>query len=282
VWYRPAEFAARRLTVPADLDDLAELSEVVRASRDAAAPWCLTMEAGASTGWVGTDWIEDLVLRRLGPDDYQRWVDGRLAFDSAEIAAVFAELDELLRRPGAVAGGTRAVLTVPWERTADLLVNDDPSCLMAHQGDFLRREFPAGTSVGPDGTVNFFQLPGVAGAASGAPLVVGGMLAVGLDDEAGVSEALALLASADLAEQLNRTGDFLSAHVGGAGVDDPTVVRLLDIVAGATDVQFDGSDVMPAAVGTGTFWSGMTAFFAGEDVATILTDIEAGWPASAN
>ena len=34
---------------------------------------------------------------------------------------------------------------------------------------------------------------------------------------------------------------------------------------------------MPASVGTGTFWSGMQSFFAGEDLATILPAIQAGW-----
>jgi alpha-glucoside transport system substrate-binding protein len=58
---------------------------------------------------------------------------------------------------------------------------------------------------------------------------------------------------------------------------DPTVSRLLDIVAEAGEIQFDGSDLMPAPVGTGTFWSGMRSFFAGEDLATILPAVQAGW-----
>ena len=86
-----------------------------------------------------------------------------------------------------------------------------------------------------------------------------------------------MLAGTDLAGRLNRTGEFLSPNLDRAGVDDPTVVRLLEVVSDAQDVQFDGSDLMAAPVGTGTFWEGMRAFFAGEDVATILTGIQAGW-----
>ena len=58
------------------------------------------MEAGASTGWVGTDWVEDYVIRRLGPDAYDRWTEGELPFDSPALTAVFEELDDLLRGPG--------------------------------------------------------------------------------------------------------------------------------------------------------------------------------------
>jgi alpha-glucoside transport system substrate-binding protein len=274
IWYRPDEFAERGLEVPATLDELAALSEAARTERDGTAPWCVTMEAGASTGWVGSDWVEDYVLRRLGPEGYADWTSGELSFDDPEVAAVFTELDELLRAPGAVAGGPRAALDVPWERSATMLL--DGRCLMIHQADFLRRELPDGTVLGPEGTVDFFPLPS-AGEASGPPLIVGGMLAVGLDNDPAIADALDILAGADLAERLDGTGVFLSPRIERTAVSVEMNARLLDLLESATDIQFDGSDLMPAAVGTGSFWSGMRAFFAGEELVTILGDIEAGW-----
>ena len=278
VWYQPSLFAARGLTVPTTLDELGALSEQLRTG-GGAAPWCITMEDGASTGWVGTDWVEDYVLRRLGADDYHRWTTGELHFDSPQISAVFRELDALLRAPGAVAGGRRAILTVPWENTAGLVAASDPTCLMAHQGDFLRRELPSGTTIGPTGDVDFFQLPGTTPGA--APLIVGGMLAAPLVDSPDVTAALRILSGADLATRLDRTNEFLSPNV---AVDqrvlasDPTSARLLDLVDHSTDAEFDGSDLMPASVGTGTFWDGMRSFFAAEDIEAILPAIDAGWP----
>ncbi len=32
------------------------------------------MEAGAATGWVGTDWVEDLMLRTQTPEVYDEWL----------------------------------------------------------------------------------------------------------------------------------------------------------------------------------------------------------------
>ena len=45
--------------------------------------------------------------------------------------------------------------------------------------------------------------------------------------------------------------------------------------------RFDASDLMPAAVGAGAFWTQMTAWFA-EDKPTqaVLQAIDAAWPAS--
>ena len=236
------------------------------------------MEAGASSGWVGTDWVEDYTIRRLGPDRYDQWTDGALPFDSQPITDVFDELADLLRRPGAVDGGTRAVLTTPWERSANLLLEQPATCIMAHQADFLRREFPTGTPIGPDGDIDFFVLPAVD--TTPPPLLLGGTLAVPLVGGHSVEAAMRLIASPELAEQLDQTSDFLSPHldVDRQTVTDATSNRLLDLLAGTPEVRFDGSDLMPPAVGTGTFWTGMRTFFAGDDIGPVLADIQAGWP----
>jgi alpha-glucoside transport system substrate-binding protein len=238
------------------------------------------MEAGASTGWVGTDWVEDYAIRRLGSDSYDQWTEGELPFDSPMLTTVFEELDGLLRAPGAIAGGSRAVLNTPWEDSASLLLNQSATCLMAHQADFLRREMPDGTQIGPDGDIDFFLLPSADGAS--APLLLGGTLAAPLSDDESVSAAMQLVASQALAEQLNQTPGFLSPHLGvdRATVPDATTRRLLDLLATTSDVRFDGSDLMPPAVGIGTFWTGMRAFFAGEDLDTLVAEIQAGWLSS--
>ena len=278
VWYRPAQFESLGLQVPATLDELATLAASLRADRNGPAPFCLAVEAGASTGWVGTDWVESYVLRRLGAEQYDQWVAGTLPFDSAEITAVFNELDSLVRAPGAVAGGTGAALGNPWELAAGELLAEDSPCLMVHQGDFLRREFPAGTAIGPDGDVDFFVLPGVD--AAPAPMVLGGLLAAPLDDAPEVAAAMAALAGEEVAAALNATGLFLSPLDGGpADGGDAIADRLVDVVNAAPLLRFDASDLMVPAVGSGSFWSGMRGFFAGETIASVLGSIEEGRPA---
>ena len=278
VWYRPSVFAEQGLEVPATLDEFETMLEAERTNGDGVAATCADLEAGASTGWVGTDWVESLVLRRLGPERYDEWVAGTLRFDSEEIRAVFDEMDSLLRAPGAVAGGAASV-SVPWQAAAAQLLADPPACLTVHQGDFLRREFPGGTSVGPDGTVDFFPMPSIDGGA--APMLVGGLLATPLTDDPGVAAAMEVLAGGRMATGLVRTGEYLSpsSTVDWNSVADPVARRLVDLVTAAPVVRFDGSDMMPTSIGTGTFWSGMTAFFAGEAVPAVLAEIESGRPA---
>ena len=46
----------------------------------------------------------------------------------------------------------------------------------------------------------------------------------------------------------------------------------------AATSRFDGSDLMPGAVGSGTFWKGMTDWITGKDDKTTLDYIEQSWP----
>lgn len=281
VWYRPSVFTERGWTVPTSLDELETLSEQIRVDGEGIAPWCVALSAGASTGWVGTDWVEAFFVRRLGPDAYDRWTAGQLAFDDPAVVGVFDELDTLLRLPGALAGGSRAALTTPWERVTEGLLADPPRCAMVLQADYVRHELPSGVGIGPGGDLDVFVLPS-AEPGQPASLVLGGLLAAPLDTGPDVDAALAALGSAELGQALVGRLGLISPHVGVdvAASDDELVWRLAKLVRDADVVRFDGSDLMPPAVGTGTFWAGMRAFFAGEALESVIATIQAGWAES--
>jgi len=57
-------------------------------------------------------------------------------------------------------------------------------------------------------------------------------------------------------------------------IDKLSVEILKDQTAVA---RFDGSDLMPAAVGAGTFWKGMVDWINGKSTAETLDFIEASW-----
>ena len=59
---------------------------------------------------------------------------------------------------------------------------------------------------------------------------------------------------------------------------DELTKKQAQILAEAAVIRFDGSDMMPGAVGTGTFWSGMVDYVGGTDVDTVLQNIENSWP----
>ena len=75
VWYSPAAFAEAGYEIPTTFDELVALSDTIAATGKK--PWCAGIESGDATGWVLTDWMEDLVLRDAGADVYDQWIAQR-------------------------------------------------------------------------------------------------------------------------------------------------------------------------------------------------------------
>ena len=50
------------------------------------------------------------------------------------------------------------------------------------------------------------------------------------------------------------------------------------ILADAEVIRFDGSDMMPGAVGTGAFWSGIIDYIGGTNLEKVLQNIDSSWP----
>ena len=54
----------------------------------------------------------------------------------------------------------------------------------------------------------------------------------------------------------------------------------MSAIHGASVFRFDGSDQMPGAVGSGSFWKGMVSYTSGNsDLDATLKTIDAAWPA---
>jgi alpha-glucoside transport system substrate-binding protein len=72
---------------------------------------------------------------------------------------------------------------------------------------------------------------------------------------------------------------FLTPHKGvnTEVFTDPTVRKMNDILLEATTFRFDGSDLMPGAVGAGTFWTGMVDYAGGKDAKEVATAIQNSW-----
>ncbi|MDD3631921.1 MAG: extracellular solute-binding protein, partial [Atribacterota bacterium] len=77
VWYNPKAFAAAGYAIPGTWDELMTLSDKMIA--DGNTPWAIGLESGAASGWPGTDWIEDIMLRIASPETYDAWVDHKIA-----------------------------------------------------------------------------------------------------------------------------------------------------------------------------------------------------------
>ena len=71
VWYQPAEFEKRGYAVPETWDEMIALADQIVA--EGMTPFCFGMYSNGATGWLATDWMEDIMLRTgNGVDSYDR------------------------------------------------------------------------------------------------------------------------------------------------------------------------------------------------------------------
>lgn len=286
VWYSPAEFDEKGYEVPETLDELKDLSEQIARDGDHK-PWCVGLESGDATGWPGTDWIEDYMLRLHGADVYDQWVNHEIPFNDPQVFEAFEAVGQYLKNDKMVNGGIGDVSTQITEafQTAGLPILDG-ECSLHHQASFYETFWnPEGgdeNTVAPDGTVWAFLLPPVE-AGGGLNVTGGGEFPVAFRDAEEVEAFRAYLSSDTWANNRVSLGGVISANKGL----DPEVAsselltQSIEILQDPeTTFRFDGSDLMPGAVGADSFWKGIVAWVSGEGTQQVLNNIEASWPAS--
>ncbi|MER8040899.1 ABC transporter substrate-binding protein [Streptomyces hydrogenans] len=278
VWYSPAFFRDRGLTVPRTWTELMALTEKVAAS--GVKPWCAGIESAEATGWPVTDWIEDVLLRRQGTRVYDQWVAHEIPFDDPRVIDAMDTVGSLLKNDRYANGGfgpARSMTSISFQEAGTPVLSGD--CAMHRQASFYAGLWPDGTRIGPDEDVYAFLLPGTDPASR--PVLGGGVFAAAFADRPEVRAFQEYLASADFANARMRKGPFVSANKGVDPANAATPVDRLSIQLlqdPRTQFRFDGSDLMPASVGAGTFWKGAVDWIGGASTRQVAASIERSWP----
>ena len=278
VWYSPAAFEEAGYEIPETFDDFLALADTMIA--DGKTPFCIGIGSDDATGWPMTDWIEEFVLRLQGPEVYDQWVNHEIPFDDPAIVESAQAVYDLWATDGMVFGGLQNIGATPFAEAGLPLLDGD--CMMHRQGNFYGSNFTdAGATLGADGDVNAFYLPG----SDENPKITlsGGIYAAAFADRPEVMETMKYIASPDFgnARAGNEIGGYLSPN---KNVDTSLYTTELDqtfgeILAAAEPVRFDASDLMPGAVGAGTFWSAAVDIVGGtKTVDEAFADVEASWP----
>jgi len=286
VWYSPKEFKAKGYTVPTTLDELKALSDKIAATGKK--PWCAGIGSGEATGWPVTDWMEDFMLRLSGPDVYDQWVTHKIPFNSAAPTAALDAVGGYLKNDKYVNGGLGNVKSIATTTFQDGgLPILDGTCYLHRQASFYASNFPAGTKVSADGDAFAFYLPGKTTADH--PVLGGGEFNLAFADRPEV-QAFQTYLSSDLwannkakASSKLTAGGWISAN---QGLDVANLINPIDKLAATilqdkkTVFRFDGSDMMPAAIGSNAFWKQATSWITGQSTKDTVDKIEAAWPKS--
>ncbi|MGF0118404.1 ABC transporter substrate-binding protein [Promicromonospora sp. Marseille-Q5078] len=283
VWYSPSMFADAGYEVPQTWTELMDLTQKIHDDNDGAKVWCAGVESGDATGWPGTDFIEDMMLRTAGVEDYEKWYTHEIPFNDPKVVEAWDTAGEILKNPDYVNAGlgeVNSIATQSWTDAGNGIL--DGNCWLHRAANFYQTQWPEGTEVSEDGDVFAFYLP--TDQPDVKPMLGGGEFVAAFNDKPEVQAFQTYLSSADWANQKALStpdGGWVSAN---SGLDPNNLATEFDqYVAGVltdpdTVVAFDASDLMPGEVGAGTFWTGIVEWLTGASTQEVTDKIEASWP----
>lgn len=108
------------------------------------AQWCAGMGGDATSGWPGTDWVEDILLQRSGKDAYTAWARGELPWSSEKVREAWRLLGERLGAGPAREALRQEYTWGPFPRPPAKGEAAAPACALQHQGSFIRTTYPKG------------------------------------------------------------------------------------------------------------------------------------------
>jgi alpha-glucoside transport system substrate-binding protein len=292
IWYPVKAFAAKGYTVPKTWDDLVALADKIIA--DGSHPFCVSAGGpGTATGWELTDWVEEVLAKTEDPQVTADWISHKITFQDPKIKAAFDKVGSLLFKDGYVDGGGPQIVNNDLKTVMDPMFNGDtltPGCWMQkipvwYGPDFFPDKRTNGGdskyTIGADGDIGIMPFPTISDQYKGAE-----------------GSADSFMVFADRPEvrafaEFLATPEGLKGWIQSTGVLSPNAkvpaewyagnYKLSvanEIASGATAIGFDASDLMPPAVGQGSFWTGISDWATnnGSNTDAVLKTIDESWP----
>ncbi len=289
VWYNPKAFEAGGYEIPETWDEMVTLTETMAGDEVVNSPWCIGIESGDATGWVATDWVEDILLRTIGPEDYDEWVDGELEFTSDEVQGAIEEyMVPIWTNDEYVFGGQEQIAREAFGTSVTGILGEPDSgleCGLHRQATFIESFIAENAPDAEFGTdYDFFYLPPILEEGyDGRPTLGAGDFAALYTDNPAANTFMEFLATPEAGAGWAELGGYLSPF---APVFDSSIYpsdsarRASDILAESDAFRFDGSDTMPGDVGSssqsGSFWIEMTDWIQGnQSLDEALANIDA-------
>ncbi len=254
IWYSPPNLKSEGISIPKTWDEMMSVSE--KLASQGKTPWSVGLESGSASGWPGTDWIEDIVLRTAGPEKYVDWYKGKLAWTSPEIKKAWEMWGRIVADEKMIYGGRQYVLSTNFGQAAQPLFTSPPRAYFHHQATFMQgfiaKQFP---NLVPGEDYNFFAFPVIdkkyAKAVEGA-----GDVCIMFNDTPQAEAFIKYFAGAKAQTFWVKGGSGLSANRSVSLSDYPDELsrNAAKILTGAEIVVFDASDMMPSAMNQ-AFWS---------------------------
>ena len=273
IWYNPQWFSQngfKPLDASAKFQDLVDLSNLIKAK--GLAPWSMGVESAESSGWPGTDWIQQIILNEAGTDTYDGIVNGTIKFTDPKMKDAWQKFGQIALGQGMTSqGGAAGINATNFKDSSFPPFDKPPKAAMVYLGSFaagfIQTQYPS-EKAGTD--YDFFTWPG--GGVTGSANIV-----YAFNSNPTTCSFLSYLASANAQKIWVQKGGFTSVNkdVSPSDYPDPVAKKVADQLLNAKTFRFDLDDAIGGKLQQAEF-QGVTQYLQNPgSLDSILSNIEA-------
>jgi len=273
IWYSPKQKEALGFSVPATWEEMISLSKDI--ADKGMTPWAIGLESGAASGWVGTDWLENIFLKTHGAEKYKEWYEGKLAWTSDEVRQIWETWGQIVANEKMIYGGKQYVLSTNFGQAPAPLFSD-PSQAVFHQQasfiqGFIKDQFP---DLEPVKDFMFFGFPSVKEEYKHSVEAAGDVFGM-FNNTPEAKAFMEYLATPEAQSYWGKTGGLSpNKKVSLDAYPDEITKESARILNQSKMVVFDASDMMPGEMNN-AFWSAVMNYVENpSDLDSILEQLE--------
>ena len=105
-------------------------------------PWCANSESSASTGWVQTNWMEDVLLTKYGPEVYDEWSKLKINASNIKIFLSIKHIEDFIFYENHIYNGPGSIISKEFRNLPKVLLDDSTECFMSWSGHYFRYYIP--------------------------------------------------------------------------------------------------------------------------------------------
>ena len=240
--------------------DFTTFESLINSTKDLAdkniSPWCANSESGASTGWVQTNWMEDLLLTTYGPKVYDEWSRLEIGPSNVKIYSVLKDLGNFIFYSSMIENGYQEIFNKEFRNLPRMLLDDNNDCFLSWSGHYFRYYIPEEYKYEKDFGV--IKLPSVT--YENSIVGIGDALVLVENNEVSITTMQSLLSKnfGEVWAQKNNS-EFISANKNfdSAFIENSLTSYKFDITHDALKndmFRYDASEIMARPIGANLLW----------------------------
>ena len=159
IWYNVDRY--RELASPkfSSFDELIEYTKSYSSNNDGL--WCLSIDSaenqplpnyeyGESSGWIVSNWLENVVLSNYGPDVYDKWIKNEIQFSDSEVILSLLDIGKIVHDENSIYKGKEYLIRSQVSSSAVNLLDTQSTCVFSLMGHDAHSYMPKNVSYGED------------------------------------------------------------------------------------------------------------------------------------